>query len=94
MALLVRSPVRPRYSALERWNEVSGVRVYVQLIQRLWLGLSEGHNRLGTSFVPREGNTSRFQRHLNSFLIFNYKKTLILDAGSGITSVQKGTPNI
>jgi hypothetical protein len=39
MALLVR----PRYSALERWNEGSGVKVHVQLIQRLRLGLSEGH---------------------------------------------------
>jgi hypothetical protein len=62
MALLVRSPVRPRHSALERWNEGSCVKVYVQLIQRLRLGLSEGHNRQGTSFVPRAENTFRFQR--------------------------------
>ena len=94
MSLLARSPVCPRYSALERWNEGSGVKVYVQLIQRLWLGLSEGHSRLGASFVPREGNTSGFQRPLNSCLIFSYRNNLILDAGSGITGVQKGTPNI
>jgi hypothetical protein len=79
---------------LERWNKVSGVKVYGQLIQRLRLGLSEGHNRLETSFVSREGNTSRFQRPLNSYLIFNYRNNLILDAASAITSVQKGTPNI
>jgi hypothetical protein len=45
-------------------------------------------------FVPHQGNTSRFQRPLNSCLIFNYKNNLILDAGSGIISVQKGTSNI
>jgi hypothetical protein len=52
------------------------------------LGLSERHNRLGTLFVPREGNTSRFQRPLNSCSIFNYKNNLVLDAGSGIVESQ------
>jgi hypothetical protein len=94
MTLYVRSPVRPRHSALECWNEGSGVKDYGQLIQRLRLGLPEGHNRLGTSFEPREGNMSRFQRPLNSCLILNYRNNLILDAASGITSVQKGTPNL
>jgi hypothetical protein len=94
MALSVCSPARPRHSALERLNKGSGVKVYGQLIQRLRLGLSEGHNRLETSFEPREGNTSRFPRPLNSCLIFNYRNNLILDAASVITSVQKGSPNI